>query len=67
MICARLGEGRVDLREALVDGTAWQTRLTTEDVPFASDARPARIDLARGAIDFARSGAVILQSKESKG
>jgi maltooligosyltrehalose trehalohydrolase len=68
VICVRLGEGRrVDLREALANGTLWQTLLTTEDAPFASDAQPARINLARGTIDFARAGAVILQSKESKG
>jgi maltooligosyltrehalose trehalohydrolase len=67
VICCRLHDaGRVDLGAALADGGPWRTCLTTEDTPFASDAQPPRIDLARGTIDFVRAGAVILQSKESK-
>jgi maltooligosyltrehalose trehalohydrolase len=63
VICARLGEGgHVNLGGALSDGTAWETRLTTEQAPFASDMQPTRVDLVGGAIDFARAGAVILQS-----
>jgi maltooligosyltrehalose trehalohydrolase len=61
VICARLREGgHVSVREALAGRTEWQTRLTTEDAPFASDAQPAHIDLVAGTIDFARPGAVIL-------
>ncbi|HEY8503826.1 MAG TPA: malto-oligosyltrehalose trehalohydrolase [Gemmataceae bacterium] len=68
VLVARLkGGGTADLAEALSRagaGGPWETALTTEDAPFAPDARPPRIELEgnRPRVEFARPGAVLLKS-----
>jgi len=64
MIVTRLeGTGRTDLSRWAGSRT-WTVALDTEDPAFAPDSQPARVDGRdqRLAVDFRRSGAVVLQA-----
>ena len=60
LACLRLRDGGPVTIGHSLDG--WQILLTTEDPRFALDPAPPRVDLPRGAIEFARAGAVVLSS-----
>jgi len=62
LACVRLRDGGPVTIGSALDG--WDVLFTTEDPRFAADPKPPRIDLARGAIEFARAGAVLLRGKK---
>jgi maltooligosyltrehalose trehalohydrolase len=66
LIVARMrGAGTVALPS--LRGARYRTLLDTEDPAFASDSRPAIVDLTTGSIRFARPGAVLLAAAADGG
>ena len=59
------GEVEVEVGDLIEGGDGWDVILTTEDAPFAPDARPPEVALEgeRPVIRFARPAAVLLRAR----